>query len=202
MAFLGIRITTEVGRLLTGIEVPGENESASEYHITLLCFEDEWPIAEMARSLEVTYDIVSKFKPFSAKIDSVDCFPKHGEKAAIIAPVKSEKLHELRDKLAEAFEKEDIDFSKRFKDFKPHITLSYNDEEIEKFDIDDVDFIIHELVLWGGDKGEDRIFVTFPLKAPEKHSFLINKVDLFYKLATQEPYSVLSKSHERRKFSR
>ena len=204
MAFLGIRVPTETGRLLKEIEVPGENVAKSEMHITLLCFEDNWPISELAKSLEAAYDIVSKIKPFRVTIDKVSCFPKHGDKCAIIAPVKGAELHELHDKLAKNFDKEEIDFSKRFKDFKPHVTLSYNDEEIDDLDVDEVEFQVQEVVLWGGDHGDDRIFITFPLKGPGKHkySFLDQKIDTFYKLAKKPDIMHTIPSVERRKIER
>lgn len=204
MAFLGIRIPHETGRLLAGIDVPGEKEGASEYHITLLCFDENWPISEIAHALEATYDVVSKVKPFIAMTEEVTCFPKHGDTAAIVAKVKSAELHELRDKLAKEFEKCKIEFSKTFKDYKPHITLAYNEDEIDEFKIDPVEFSIQELVLWGGDHGDDRIFITFPLKGPEKqkHSLLLQKADIFYKLAHNPPQDYLTPSYERRKLDR
>jgi len=204
MAFLGIRVPHETGRLLAGVDVPGEKEGPSEYHITLLCFEDNWPISEISKALESTYDVVSKIKPFRVSIDKVTCFPKHGDKCALIAPVKSAELHELRDELAKHFDKEHIDFAKNFKDYKPHVTLAYHDEEIEESDIDEVEFSVQEVVLWGGDHGDDRIFITFPLKGPEKHkhSMLMQRVDLFYKLAKKPDILHLTPSYERRKTER
>jgi len=201
MAFLGIRIPHETGRLLTNIEVPGENIAPSEMHITLLHFEDNWPITEIAKALEVTYDVVSHCKPFIAMTEKVICFPKHEDKAAIVAQVKSAELYEMRDKLAKEFDKSKIDFSKTFKDFKPHITLSYNDKEVDEFDIDPpVEFVVQEIVLWGGDHGDSRIFITFPLKGPEKqkHALLLQKAQLFEKLANNPTQTHLIPSKERR----
>lgn len=204
MAFLGIRIPHETGRLLTNIEVPGETVAPSEMHITLLHFEENWPITEIAKALEVTYDVVSHCKPFIAMTDRVICFPKHEDKAAIVAKIKSAELHEMRDKLAREFDKAKIDFSKTFKDFNPHITLSYNDKEIDDFDIDPVEFSVQELVLWGGDHGDDRIFITFPLKGPErqKHSLLLQKAIIFEKIANNPPQEFFFPTKERRKSSR
>lgn len=205
MAFLGIKIPHETGRLLSGIDVPGEKEGASEYHITLLCFEENWPISEISKALEATYNVISKIKPFLIKTKEVTCFPKRGDNpVAIIAKVKSDDLHDLRDKLAKEFDKCDIKFSKTFKDFKPHITLSYADEEIDDCDIDTVECSIQEVVLWGGDHGDDRIFVTFPLKGPERQklSLLIQKVDIFFKMANNPPQECLTSSFERRGIER
>jgi 2'-5' RNA ligase len=205
MAFLGIRVPHEAGRLLTNIEVPGKQAAPSEMHITLLHFEENWPISEMSKALEATYDIISKVKPFLVMTEKVICFPKRDEQAAIVAQVKSAELHELREQLAKEFDEAKIDFSKTFKDFKPHITLSYNEEEIEDFDIDPpVEFVVQEIVLWGGDHGDDRIFVTFPLKGPEKqkHAVLLQKAVLFEKMAKKLGNELLTPTKERRKVER
>jgi 2'-5' RNA ligase len=205
MAFLGIRVPHEAGRLLTNIEVPGKQAAPSEMHITLLHFEENWPISEMSKALEATYDIISKVKPFLVMTEKVICFPKRDEQAAIVAQVKSAELHELREQLAKEFDEVKIDFSKTFKDFKPHITLSYNEEEIEDFDIDPpVEFVVQEIVLWGGDHGDDRIFVTFPLKGPEKqkHAVLLQKAVLFEKMAKKLGNELLTPTKERRKVER
>ena len=201
MAFLGIRIPHETGRLLSGIEVPGELEGTSELHITLLCFEKEWPIAEISKALEATYNVVSEIKPFLVTVEKVGCFPKRDdEPCPIIAKVKSDDLHDLNDKLKKEFDKCDVEYSKVFKDYKPHITLAYSDEELDECDIDPIEFSVAEVVLWGGDHGDDRIFITFPLKGPEthKHSLLIQKAEIFQKMAGNPPQDYLTQSFERR----
>lgn len=205
MAFLGVRINHEIGRLLSGIEVPGDKEGTSEFHITILCFEDNWPIEELAKAMEAAYDVVSEIKPFLIKVDKVTCFPKREDKPCpIIAKVKSDDLHDLSDKLRKEFDKCKIDYSKIHKEYKPHITLAYADKEIDDMEIDPIEFSISELVLWGGDHGDDRIFVTFPLKGPgkTKESLLLQKIDIFYKMACNPPQAYLTQSYERRKIER
>lgn len=205
MAFLGIRVPAEVGRLITGLEVPGKKESVSEYHITILCFDDNWPISEISKALEATYDVVSKISPFRVKAKKVSHFPKHEDNPIpIIAPIDSDDLHDLHEKLAKAFDSDKIEFKKTFKDFKPHITLAYSDDEHDDFTIEPaLEFTVSEIVLWGGDHGEDRIFVTFPLKGPErtKHSMLEQKASLFEKLA-KSAQEFLTPTYERRKSDR
>ena len=70
--------------------------------------------------------------------------------------------------------------------------------------IDNMEFSISEIVLWGGDHGDDRIFITFPLKGPEKqkHALLLQKADMYYKMANNPPQEYLTSSYERRKFER
>lgn len=205
MAFLGIKVPAGTARLLSGVDIPGTKEGAAELHITILCFEENWPISEISKALEATYEVVSKIKPFLITVDSVGCFPKRDDKPCpIIAKVSSKDLHDLNKKLKKKFNKEGIEYSKAFKDYKPHITLSYDDKEIDEFKIDNVEFSVPEIVLWGGDHGDDRIFITFPLKGPEKQkrALLIQKANMFYKIALNPPQDYLTSSFERRKIDR
>lgn len=207
MAFLGIRIPHETGRLLSKIEVPGEKTSTSEMHITLLYLGDEWPISEISKAMEAAFDIVSKTKPFTAEVNKVSHFPKNPhdqDKYPIVTRVESKELHDLREKLAKKFDKEGIEFSKLHPDFKPHVTLAYSEDEPEDVSFDPLEFSISEVVLWGGDHGDDRIFVTFPLAGPEvsKNSFLLQKARVFEKLAGNPLQDVLTATKERRKTER
>ena len=205
MAFLGIRVPHETGRLLSQIDVPGEKTSVSEMHITLLHFESEWPVSEIAKSLEATYEVVSSFHPFLATIKKVTSFPKSPDgKHPIIGRVESDELMKLRKDLAKSFDKGDIDFSKLHKDFKPHVTLAYADEKHEDTKFHPVEFVVSEIVLWGGDHGDDRIFVTFPLAGPkmDKTSLLLKKTEIFEKIAGNPLQDFLTPSKERRKIER
>src|ERR1700727_2544571 len=111
MAFLGIRIVPEVGRLLAGIEVPGEKESPSEYHITMLYFGENWPISEITKATEASYKVISKIEPFLVKTRKVSHFPpQEGKPIPIIAPVESEVLHQINKKLRNSFNKAGIKY--------------------------------------------------------------------------------------------
>jgi 2'-5' RNA ligase len=205
MAFLGIRAPHEAGRLLSQLDVPGEKTSVSEMHITLLYFGDEWPVSEISKSLEATYEVTSKTQPFLVKMEKATHFSKSPEdKYPVITRVESEDLHKMRNELSKKFDKEKIEFSKLYKDFKPHVTLSYSEEEPDDIEFHPVEFVVQEIVLWGGDHGDDRIFVTFPLASPafDKNALLIKKVEVFEKLAGNPLQDFLTPSHERRKLNR
>jgi 2'-5' RNA ligase len=184
MALLGISIPTASARLLADLDVPGERTGVHEMHITILLFEDNFPIAEIAKSLEAAYDIIKKTEPFTVKIKKIISFePKEGKPHPVVALVESDELHDLCQKLRRKFNKEDIEFDKTFKKYNPHITLSYADKEIKPFKIDPVEISVQELVLLGGNHGDSRIFITFPLKSPEKHGMLLRKCELLEKFA-------------------
>ena len=203
MAFIGIKIPHEVGRLLKAIDVDGKKVPDSEYHITIALFSEDWPVSEAAKSLEATYKVLKKVKPFKVSVKKVSCFPGGANGVPVFAKVESDELHELNDKLKETYDEEDIEFSKIHKEFKPHITLSYSDKKIDEKEIEEIEFVVHEIVLWCGNNGDDRLFVTFPLsnQTKKESSFAINKANVFYALA-KDPKAFFKQTTERRKVVR
>lgn len=207
MAFLGIRIPHEVGRSLATLPVPGDQVPTSEMHITLLHFGDNWPISEISKSMEAAFEVTAKTHSFRVKMNKVSSFTRSivDEKTAVITRVESDELHKMREVLTKKFDEAGVEFSKDFKDYKPHVTLAYSEEEApEDYSYDDEEFVVHEIVLWGGDHGDDRIFVTFPLAGPKvsKNALLLQKVDIFAKIANNPPQEFLTSSKERRKTER
>lgn len=189
MAFLGIRVPHEMGRLIRNLKVPGLKEMPSEYHITLLVFEDNYPIKKILKATEATYGVISETEPFLIKTNQVSHFPPRPDHPIpIITPIKSEELHQLHKKLRRTFDKDKIDFKKTFKEYHPHITLAYSEKGHDDYKIDPpIEFMVNEVTLWGGDEGDTRLFTTFQLKAPErkKHALLLNKADVFEKVTDQ-----------------
>jgi len=186
MALIGIKINHEIVRTLKNLDVPGNRTQDDEYHITIACFEDDVTMETILKAIKSAYDIVNNTKPFLISTEEITCFPKReNNPCAIIAKVNSEELHKLNNKIKSAFDEDEVEYSKLFKDYKPHITLSYHDEEIKSSKIEPVEFMVHEIVIFGGNNGDDKFCVTIPLKSSEykKHSNLINKLDNFNKLA-------------------
>ena len=167
MAFLGIRVPHEVGRLIRNLEVPGEKETPSEYNITLLVFEDNWSIKKMLKATEAAYEIMAETEPFSVKADHVSHFPPRPDHPVpIIAPVKSEELHQLHKKLVKALQAAKVDFKQTFKEYKPHITLAYSPHGYDDYKMDTpLQFMVQEAVLWGGDEGDTKLFTTLPIES-------------------------------------
>lgn len=206
MAFIGIRIPTDVARLFRNLELPGEKVSENEYHITLLVFDENWPIKHVAKAMEASFEVLENTEPFTISCNLVTCFPKREDNPCpLIAKVISKELKHLNTALKKKFDEEDVEYSKTFKDFKPHITLSYADKEIKDIKLDkEIEFTVNEVVLWAGDNGDDRIFITFPLKGVQakKHSYLVQKAEIFYKLSGKDPEGLLTSTTERRKVFR
>jgi 2'-5' RNA ligase len=174
MAFIGFRVPAETAQLFKSIDVPGDRENF--HHITILNFGDTMSIEDIGLGLEVAYDVISEMQPFKVKTNKITCFPGGDDGVPIICPVESEELHELWEKLGEAFDEAGISFSKKFPVYKPHVTLSFAPEPIDDRSIPTIEWGAHELVLWGGDGGDRGIAVHIPFSL--RAAGLLRVVDL------------------------
>jgi len=166
MAIIGISVPHETARLIHEIEVPGEKSDSAHLHITLLDLGEEASIESVSKAMVATYSVTQDTNPFWVKLGCVSCFPAIDEGAhnPIIAPVISPTLQKLHSSLKRSLNKNKVGYVKKFKEYKPHITLSYNEGEIKRTKIEPIEWVIQEIVLWCGSDGDNRMFVTFPLE--------------------------------------
>jgi len=187
MALLGIKVPQSIARTLRQIDAPGKKEDSSDFHITLLIFNEDISISEVAKSVEAIGNAIKDVNPFKLKLNKVSCFPKRGDNPVpIIMPIESEDLQELRSKVKKALKKHKVEFNDTFKEYRPHITLSYDENEVKDFKVDKEEFMVDEIVLWSGNEGlnEKELFVTFPLSSKKKkNSALLRRIEYFYKMA-------------------
>lgn len=166
MAFIGVRVPASTAAILSKVKVPGDHVPPEEMHVTLLNLGEKIPIPEILQATMACYLMTKRWAPFRASTRRVTTFPKgESDKVPIIARVLCPEMHRLHEALQKSLDHMEIDYSKKFSEFKPHVTLSYS-----KMDISDVKLIqpvtwsIEEVVIWGGDHGVERIAVTLPLE--------------------------------------
>lgn len=194
MSFLGIRVPHEIARALNGIDIPGEKQPLDHFHITVLDLGKNTPVEQLMKAAEAAYEVTSKFPPFQVETSLVSSFSANKDDGIpIIARVDSKPLHELLGALKAAFKAADVEFNDKWPEFKPHVTLGYSQDletPIKDKKIDPpVQWGVGEVVLWGGDKGDEKLTVTFPLSiTPTKEA----KRKVFAKVATMLPV----KSHD------
>jgi 2'-5' RNA ligase len=170
MSFLGLRVPHEVARLLGQIEVPGNPESRADLHITLLYFGSNVPIDTISQAIVVAYEVANRTKPIQLTIEKVLCFPRGDDGVPIIGEVGSAELHALQKDLRTSMDAAKINYSKKFPEYHPHVCLSYAEESIDPFAVGPFEWAAYEMVLWGGDSGDDRISITLPFSMPGKEA--------------------------------
>ena len=164
MAFLGITIPHETARLLGQVEIEGTPESPATFHITLLYLGKEVPVEDLAKCIEATFAVTSVTKPFTAQTNLVTSFPANPDDGIpIICRVESEPLHALQAAIKASFKQHGVPFNDKYPEYKPHITLGYLPAgEPPDQTIPMVEWGVGEVVLWGGDSGDDVLVVHFP----------------------------------------
>lgn len=169
MAFIGLKVPHETARLLHGIDFGGvgDREPTDFYHVTLHALGDDIPIETLAEAVAPIFEVVSKTHPFTVSTHHVGTFPPHPEHGTVpvICHVDSPELHALHAAIGEALDKAGIDYSKRFPKYQPHVTLAYSKDPKTEVDVHlpkPIGWSAHELVLWGGDTGDNRVVMTFP----------------------------------------
>lgn len=160
MAMLGLSVPPEVCRVLEDIELPGEMEHHK--HVTIINFGDDIPISRLAAMMVAAYSVAATWRPFTVQTNLVSCFPKGKNGVPIVGLLESESLHSLHGALCRTLDSVEIDYSKKFPVYRPHVTLSWAQDPIPDLPLPPVSWGAHELVLWGGNRGDGRVIVHLP----------------------------------------
>ena len=174
MSFIGLKVPTETARLLWDFwESSYENYGAAvprdHAHITILDLGEDVPIEQLEHAIGAAYAVTSKTPPFSVSTNRISVFPPNDSgRVAIICPIDSLSLHDLRRRLCESFDQAGIPYSKKFPEYRPHVTLAFSEDPSVHSqwgtdpDFSRVEWGAHEVTLWGGDHGDERLTVNFP----------------------------------------
>ncbi len=177
MAMIAIPLSVDTSRLFREIDVDGHRDSSD--HVTLFCLGDDININTVLDIIPILYEVSSKIRPFEATCSKITTFPKGEKGYPVIAELKSDKLLELREKIRKLLEKNKIKYDNTFKEYKPHITVSWGKKKPGKIKFPEkAKLLITQLALYGGDNADSRIFVNFPFslgveKKAEDHLLLL-----------------------------
>lgn len=167
MAFLGLRVPLETGRLLESVEVPGEKKASSEMHVTILYLGKNLPVETVAQAMIAAYNVTSKTPPFICGVKEVSSFPENPDDGIpIIAPIISPGLHAFRAALLDEFTRLKVPYSNKYPDYKPHISLSYiTDNSMDSYNAPmqgPLTWTASAAVIWGGNRNDEMLCVDLP----------------------------------------
>lgn len=165
MAFIAIKVPKEISSALTKIDVPGEMTDKSEMHITLMYLGKNIPIEQVLLATSACFSVSQTCRPFGVSTNVVTAFPENPEDGfPIICPVDSPPLHSFQSALRQSLDEAGADYSKKYPDYNPHITLSYSKYPVVETEFPRVSWTVTEFVIWGGDEGDEKIAITLPLE--------------------------------------
>jgi len=188
MTMLSISVPENISKILQSISLNSEIiQGDKSDHCTCFYFEDDgMEIETVLKIIPLVYKITQKIKPFIVNIKSYDSFSEGKYGFPIVSKINSKELIKLRNDIKDIFEENDIDFSKKFPKFVPHITLAYAKKECSgKFD--EIAFPVQSISLYYNtdSKQKENLYVEFPFGKIIKNSssFLDHFAGYFEKLA-------------------
>lgn len=172
MSFIGIKVPAEVGRMLETVDVPGERHSVSDMHVTLLYLGKGVDVVSVAKAMIATHEVASRVRPFMAWGDAISSFPSNPDDGIpIIVPINSQPLHAFRSALASRFDELGVEYSKKYPEFKPHVTLSYVKSPGPGFQAPSAPlpgyagWVVYDVVIWAGDESmSEGMEIRIPLR--------------------------------------
>ena len=166
VAFIGVPIPPQMRAVFKQFRVPGIPESADKLHITMVHLGKEVPIERVAQAAIVVYSTTKRTVPFSVRSNVITSFKRGNDGMPIIALLDSPGLHALRAALCSALDAAGIEYSKKFPEYRPHVTLAYADLDVQPPDrpISPVQWDVDEIVVWGGDNGANKVVAVLPLE--------------------------------------
>ncbi len=178
---LGLRVPPETARILwdfweSDYERYGETEPRDEAHVTLLHLGEKLTPDLYAKAVQATRRVALSTRPFLLTTSRIGVFA-HGKKGTpIVCRVDSEPLHTLQGELQQAYTEAGVPFSRKWPEFKPHVTLAFSSDplvdEIFGFatGFSPVAWGAHEITLWGGEDHLDGPLETFPLPVASRQA--------------------------------
>ena len=167
MAFIALKVPAGIARILETVrDVPGERLSASDMHVTILYLGKAIPVTDVAKAMCAAFQVTSRTSPFACGLTEVSSFPGGDDGVPLICPVQSPSLHELQSALKAEFDRLGVGYSNKWPEYKPHVTMSYvGDGSLDEFQQPlpgPLAWTASELVIWGGDDGDEMLSVSMP----------------------------------------
>jgi len=179
MSMIALKIPSDISDKLSKVKVDGKKELPEEYHITMFYFDGKLKIDDVCKITKTMNSVLGRFSPPKISFKEVSSFPNGDDGFPVIVPILSDDLIEIRKSLAKAFDKDKINYSKKWPKFNPHITLAYSKKEPTNQKINKSSWNATELVLYAGDKFEFSkfesgmfIFMPFGKKASGKFEMI------------------------------
>lgn len=182
---LSIPIPVNISHLLQEIKVPGDIAVKDPSDHCTLFFFSEFDMDDVLKIIPVVSEAVENIKSFNISVDHYSSFPAEKE-IPIICEIKSKELVKMRNKIKKALDDNDIKYSTKFKNYKPHVTLQYNKEN-QKGKFDEIIWPVKNIALYCGDSNKEKLYVEFEFGSnKEKYSseYLDYMSGHFEKLAT------------------
>lgn len=187
MAMIAIPISEDVGRLFRQVDVPGERDPSD--HLTLFYLGKDIKLDHILLATRAVYRVASNMEPFTVSCKRIVSLPKGENGYPVVAKVDSKGIEPLWKAIEKELTRSGVRYDKAFvDDMVPHVTLSFSKKKVKNISFPKIEWQVNSVSLFGGDGGDERIFVTFPfsLGISKKAGYIAALADLFENVSGYE----------------
>lgn len=172
MAIIAIEVPVGVAMYLNRLNLPGTKTPMEEMHVTIAQIDQDLTPVDVSVVSGIAKEATSLFETFTACLDHVTCFPKGTNGVPVICPVMSSVLKNVHSCIVEALDARNISFSKKFPDYKPHVTLSWANDHVDAMNlVQPIQWSVSHLAMWPTTSGAFQS-VRFKLRDRNRQSML------------------------------
>lgn len=178
MAMIALKVPAEAARLLGAVagHLPGDSQTASDMHVTVLYLGDDVPMQQLAQTMAACHVVTSKTPPFVLTVNSIDSFDPGEDGTPVIMPVSSPELMSLEQALKAELDSAGVQYSKKFPEYKPHVTLSYIPGMKASGPLPTpISWGAFDLTIYGANRGDGRATIILPF-APQNFQVQMEKI--------------------------
>lgn len=161
MAFIGFIVPPDTANLFLNIDVPGDKVKPHEMHVTLTYLGKNIPTAEVLKAAAACQIITQNTKPLRCAAAAVGSFPENPDDGfPIISRIVSPDVYNFRSRIVKALKHVGVEFSNKYPEFKPHVTLAYAKKSMPYSKITPIIWSVTSIFISGGDDSIGEKMVT------------------------------------------
>jgi 2'-5' RNA ligase len=154
MAYISFMVPPEAAAELASLYTVGDLTPPEDMHVTLAFLSKNTPPSQVMRAIAACQVVAATSAPVLMHAALLTAFPPnpdHREGVPVIVRVISDALFSFRARLVAELEKFGVEYSKKFPEYKPHVTLSHSSERPEPQKVGPVSWTSDTVMVWGGE---------------------------------------------------
>lgn len=154
MAYISFMVPPEAASKLSKLYALGDVSPPEDMHVTLAFLSKSTPPSQVVRAIAACHVAASASAPIlmhAALLTSFPPNPDHREGVPVIVRVVSDALHSFQARLLAELDRFGVEYSKKFPEYKPHVTLSHGPERPGPKKVGPVSWTSDQVMVWGGE---------------------------------------------------
>lgn len=169
MAYISFMVPAGAAEELSRLYADGDVSPPSDMHVTLAFLSKGTSTSQVLRTIAACHVVASTSAPIimhAALLTSFPPNPEYREGTPVIVRVVSDALFSFQARLCAELEKFGVEYSRRFPEYKPHVTLSHGPERVKPVKVGPVSWVSSQMMIWGGEDHYRELWAGVELTGP------------------------------------